>query len=201
MARLVFLCVLLAAGSAGARRRDPAGFSGHVPARLRVMPVPLPSGELHIQATNLGEQVHTNIFNLDGTFDAEALRALDRLWRCKRTGHQRSVDPHLLQILSHVYDKYGRVIKLVSGYRDQENTHSFHYQGAAADIRVPGVSIRALRRFVESLDHGGMGVGLYPKSNFVHVDVRPSPSYRWVDTGGPRQRPRVSVRSTDRPNS
>jgi hypothetical protein len=26
-----------------------------------------------------------------------------------------------------------------------------------------------------------MGVGLYPRSEFVHVDVRPLPSYRWID--------------------
>jgi hypothetical protein len=24
-------------------------------------------------------------------------------------------------------------------------------------------------------------VGLYPRSEFVHVDVRPLPSYRWID--------------------
>ena len=28
---------------------------------------------------------------------------------------------------------------------------------------------------------GGMGVGIYPNSEFVHIDVRPPPSFRWVD--------------------
>jgi len=200
MYRWALFSVLLAAASAEAEPRHPRGFSGNVPARLRALPAALPSGELFVLATNLREQVHVNLFNLDGTFDAEALLALDRVWRCKRTGHRRAVDPRLLEILSHVYDKYGHRIQLLSGFRDQENTHSFHYQGAAADIRVPGVSIRALRRFVESLDHGGMGVGFYPRSGFVHVDVRPPPSYRWVDTNKPKKPVRVSVRP-HRPNS
>jgi hypothetical protein len=26
-----------------------------------------------------------------------------------------------------------------------------------------------------------MGVGWYPRVGFVHVDVRPPPSYRWID--------------------
>jgi hypothetical protein len=32
-----------------------------------------------------------------------------------------------------------------------------------------------------------MGIGLYPKSNFVHVDFRApgQPSYRWVDRSRP----------------
>ena len=188
------LAVALAAGSAQARRRHPLRFFGGVPAILQVLPVPAPSGDLDIEATNLGEQAHVNLYNLDGTFDAQALESLENVFRCKRTGDRRPIDPRLLEILSHVHDRYGQRIQLLSGYRNQENTHSYHYQGAAADIRVPGVSIRALRRFVESLDRGGMGVGLYPKSGFVHVDVRPPPSYRWVDNGSTRSRTRPSTR-------
>ena len=57
------------------------------------------------------------------------------------------------------------------------------------DIRVPGVSIYELQKFAESLDVGGagaMGIGIYPTSQFVHVDFRApgEPSFRWTDYSG-----------------
>ena len=30
-----------------------------------------------------------------------------------------------------------------------------------------------------------MGIGLYPRGQFVHIDVRPLPSYRWIDNARP----------------
>ena len=30
-----------------------------------------------------------------------------------------------------------------------------------------------------------MGIGLYPRSGFVHIDVRSPPSYRWIDYSPP----------------
>jgi uncharacterized protein YcbK (DUF882 family) len=41
--------------------------------------------------------------------------------------------------------------------------------GKAIDIRVPGVPLVELRKAATSLKLGG--VGFYPDSNFVHVDV------------------------------
>ena len=70
---------------------------------------------------------------------------------------------------------------MTSGYRNQRHTTSNHYRGSATDIMIAGVSAKRLRAFVETLDSGGMGIGLYPTSGFVHVDVRPPPSYRWID--------------------
>jgi len=188
------LATVVASGAAHAKRRYPRGFSGNVPALLRALPTPMPSGELALEATNLREKVHVNLLNLDGTFDAQALDTLAGVFRCKRTGDRRPIDPRLLEVLSHIYDRYGKPVQLLSGYRNQENTYSFHYRGSAADIRVPGVSIRSLRRFAETLDSGTMGVGLYPRSGFVHVDVRPPPSYRWVDNSTTPERERSSAR-------
>ena len=42
-------------------------------------------------------------------------------------------------------------------------------KGMAIDIRIPGCELSELRRAALSLHAGG--VGYYPKSNFVHVDV------------------------------
>ena len=96
----------------------------------------------------------------------------------------RSVDPRLYEILSIISDHFGgKRVELISGFRFQKNEGSRHYHASAMDIRVPGVSTRELYKFAESLDTGGMGIGLYPRSGFVHVDMRApgDPSYRWVD--------------------
>jgi uncharacterized protein YcbK (DUF882 family) len=49
--------------------------------------------------------------------------------------------------------------------------HSQHMLGKAIDIRVPGVRTVTLRNAALALHAGG--VGFYPVSQFVHVDVGP----------------------------
>jgi len=121
-------------------------------------------------------------------FDEKALAELDHVFRCKRTGETRAVDPRLYVTLSVIYDHFGgKRIDLVSGFRYQRQEGSRHFHAAAMDIVVPGVSMRDLRDYAESLDTGGMGIGIYPRAGFVHVDWRApgEPSYRWVDKSGP----------------
>jgi len=47
--------------------------------------------------------------------------------------------------------------------------HSLHMEGLAIDIRVPGRELADVRRAALAL--AGGGVGYYPTSDFVHVDV------------------------------
>jgi uncharacterized protein YcbK (DUF882 family) len=123
-----------------------------------------------------------NIYNPDGSYNVEALDSISNLLRCKRTDAKKAVEPRLASILSHVYDHFGeRRIEVISGFRNQRRTTSYHYKGSASDIRVDGVKPKILQSYVESLDGGGLGVGIYPRTGFVHVDVRPPPSYRWID--------------------
>jgi uncharacterized protein YcbK (DUF882 family) len=88
-------------------------------------------------------------------------------------------------MLSRVYDHFGKRIELVSGFRNQKRTSSFHFHGSASDIRIVGVATADLHKFVETLDTGGMGIGIYPRAGFVHIDIRPEPSFRWVDRSPP----------------
>src|SRR4030067_671638 len=46
---------------------------------------------------------------------------------------------------------------------------SLHMEGKAIDIRLPGIQLADLRRAGLMLRSGG--VGYYPGSNFVHLDV------------------------------
>jgi len=154
-------------------------------ADLRAEPPPPPSGhiELHVLASN--EDVSVDIFNDDGSYDSDALKELDHALRCKRTETEKSIDPRLFVLLSHVYDHFQKPLELVSGYRNQRRETSFHFRGSASDIRIEGVAPKKIREFATTLDAGGMGIGLYPRARFVHIDVRPMPSYRWIDNARP----------------
>ncbi len=170
-------------------KRRVAAFSGHNAAKstLRTEPLDKPSGEISIKAENLGEEVTVNIYKEDGSFDEGALAKLDELFRCVRTGEVRAVRPELYEQLSRIYDHFEKKqIVLVSGFRFAERNSSRHWHASAMDIRIPGVSINTMYAYAESLDPGGMGIGLYPTSQFIHVDFRApgEPSYRWVDYSG-----------------
>jgi uncharacterized protein YcbK (DUF882 family) len=169
--------------------RRVASFSGHnaVKSALRTDPLDKPSGEVALRAENLAEEVKVNIYKPDGSFDEASLAKLDDLFRCVKTGEVRAVRRELYEQLSRIYDHFGgKTVYLVSGFRFAERNSSRHYHASAMDIRIPGVSINEMYRYAESLDGGGMGVGLYPTSGFIHVDFRApgEPSYRWVDYSG-----------------
>lgn len=149
---------------------------------LRAEAAPPPSGELRIYSINYKDEANVNIYNADGSFDVNALAEINHIFKCRRSGLEHDIDTRLVTILSHVYDHFGgKRLELLSGYRFQRRMTSNHFHGTAADIRIPGVNPRKIRSFVESLDAGGMGVGWYPRVGFVHIDVRPPPSYRWID--------------------
>lgn len=165
-------------------------FSGHNASKdsLRTEPLERPSGEIWLHSDNLDEELKVNIYTADGRLDEAVLARLDEIFRCKRSHEVRAVDPRLYEQLSRIYDHFGkRRIELVSGFRWKERSSSRHWHASAMDIRIEGVSIRELYDFAESLDLGGMGIGIYPNSEFVHVDYRApgEPSYRWVDRSRP----------------
>jgi uncharacterized protein YcbK (DUF882 family) len=144
-----------------------------------------PSGRLKVMSLATHEEADVQIFNDDGSYNLDALHAVDHILRCKRTDTEKPIEPRLYVILSHVYDHFGKTLEVVSGFRNQRRQTSFHFRGSASDIRIEGVAPKKVRDFADSLDAGGMGVGLYPRAQFVHIDVRPLPSYRWIDNARP----------------
>lgn len=170
------------------KKKRVATFRGHGASKLRSEPLDKPSGNVWLYVENLKEEVRVNIYKTDGGFNDESLAKLDELFRCVRSGEVRAVRPELYEQLSRFFDHFGeKRIDLISGFRFQERNSSRHYHASAMDIRIKGVSIREMYAFAESLDGGGMGIGLYPTSQFVHLDYRApgEPSYRWTDTSGP----------------
>jgi uncharacterized protein YcbK (DUF882 family) len=171
----------VASHSHGKRAGKMLGWPAPEKELLAAPPAP-PSGNLHVISISYKDEVNVNIYNDDGSFNVKALAEINHVFKCRRSGLEHDIDTRLVTILSHVYDHFGgKRIELLSGYRFQRRTTSNHFHGAAADIRISGIDPRKIRKYVESLDAGGMGVGWYPKVGFVHVDVRQPPSYRWID--------------------
>ncbi|UCH29958.1 MAG: DUF882 domain-containing protein, partial [Myxococcales bacterium] len=82
-----------------------------------------------------------------------------------------------------------RTIIVVSAFRsenDGANGTSRHAAGEAVDVRVEGVPNEALRDYCLTLRR--VGVGYYPRSSFVHVDIRDREVY-WVDWSRPGEPP------------
>lgn len=179
----------VAVAKPGAKRHYSA-FTGHnaTKSQLRTEPLEKPSGDIWLKAENLGEEVRVNIYKQDGTFDDAALAKLDDLFRCTKSAEVRAVRAELYEQMSRIYDHFeGKPIVLVSGFRlSGEHDSSRHYHASAMDIRVAGVSYRDVYNFAATLDMGHMGLGIYPTSQFVHIDERApgEPSFRWVDYSG-----------------
>ena len=161
-----------------------AGVTGFVPA-LRS-----PSGHIgtfEIESANNGETA-TIAFNLNtGEIEPEGYRRFRHLMRCLRTGAETPIDPRLIDLLYRIARRTQQKIILISGFRAPMYslaTLSYHTRGMAADIRIPGMTPLMVRDLALAMGVGG--VGYYPVSRFVHVDVREEPQ-RWIDYGKDRQ--------------
>lgn len=121
-----------------------------------------------------------------GTYVRDGLKQVNKLMRDHRNGAVHPIDPKLLDVLFQLQRMTGTKgpIHIVSAYRspatnaalreaDPEGVarRSYHMEGKAVDLRFPGVQLSKLHRAALSLRAGG--VGYYPESNFVHVDVGP----------------------------
>lgn len=105
------------------------------------------------------------------------------------TGDHPGPPDRLLRLIVDVSNTFGgRPIHVVSGYR----TTSFfrdsrHKYSQAVDFAIVGVPNSIVRDYLLTLDN--VGVGYYPNSTFLHLDVRPH-STRWIDYAGPGEAPR-----------
>jgi len=118
-------------------------------------------------------------------------KRFDHFLRCHHTNAQHKMDPRLMRLLYTTGHHYpGRRIEVVSGYRHPsvaKNPHSPHMQGLACDFRVEGVKTADLRDYLRKT-YDKVGVGYYPNSSFVHLDVRKDRSAFWIDYSGPGER-------------
>jgi uncharacterized protein YcbK (DUF882 family) len=125
-----------------------------------------------------------------GEYVPDAVQALDKVLRDYRTGDVYSMHPELFDTLSTLAQKTDTKahFQVISGYRSPKTNamlhersgqvakRSLHMDGKAMDVYLEDVALDRLR--AAALDLGRGGVGYYPVSNFVHLDV--GPVRRWV---------------------
>jgi hypothetical protein len=89
------------------------------------------------------------------------------------------LSPALVQTLEEIRARTGRPITVTSGYRPREYnrevggaSNSCHIDGLAADIYCDGLTTEQLLAISEQVIGYRGGVGYYPRSGFIHVDLR-----------------------------
>ncbi len=144
-----------------------------------------PVGERHLRLyhTHTRERLSV-VYWRDNAYVPGALTQLERFLRDSVTGDVHRFDPHLFDVLFDLTAASGlsdAEIQVICGYRTPQTneflrTHtsgvakkSLHMEAEAIDIRLPGVQTSRLRDAALALGRGG--VGYYPASDFIHVDV------------------------------
>jgi uncharacterized protein YcbK (DUF882 family) len=145
---------------------------------------------LTLRSINRGDALSVPALGDDGGFAATDLDRMAHLLRAS-SGEEHPLDPRTLSLVYRIQAHFGAAeVVFVSGYRvPKPGSRSNHGKGRAVDLIVPGVADEEVARFAR--DQGFVGVGVYPTSQFVHVDVRPR-SYFWVDYSGPHTKNRES---------
>jgi uncharacterized protein YcbK (DUF882 family) len=174
-------------------RRDFLRMGAATAATLLVSPVlakPASSSErlLGFQNTHTGESVSA-VYWAEGEYVLSGLEEINGVLRDHRTDEIHPMSTELLDLLFLLQSKAGsrQAYQVISGYRSPATNQalrskssgvarrSYHMQGKAIDIRMPGYDTKQLHRAALAMKLGG--VGYYPGSDFIHVDVGPSRSW------------------------
>jgi uncharacterized protein YcbK (DUF882 family) len=134
------------------------------------------------QNLHTGESLSATYWE-SGRYLPDALDALNHLMRDHRTGEVHQIELGLFDLISALRSRLesSAAVQVISGYRSPATnaalhansqgvaTRSLHMEGRATDLRIAGVDLPRLRDAAWSLQRGG--VGFYPRSQFVHLDV------------------------------
>lgn len=139
-------------------------------------------GVLHIKNMHTHMEVTAPLFTPDGSFDAEGLARIDRVFGLDSASSGDHISPRLLGMLDYFSDRVapGKPIHLISGYRSPEYNSSLrdkggnvartslHMDAMAIDFYIEGVSGKRLWEIVRSEDC--CGVGHYGGQS-IHLDA------------------------------
>jgi uncharacterized protein YcbK (DUF882 family) len=162
--------------------------------------------ELKLASENGGEI--DVVYRIGDTYIPQALDKLNQFLRDQHNEDVSQYDPRTFDLLHTMLVNVGKsdaIVNILSAYRSQETNdalrasgttnaakYSQHILGKAIDIRVEGVPAAEVRDAALSLKAGG--VGFYPSSQFVHVDV--GPVRQWTYTPHARRWHRRRSRRT-----
>lgn len=157
---------------------------GVVRPAFAVMPSPKGVRALSFHNMHTDERLHVNYWH-DGAYDRMAWGKINYILRDHYSG---DIHPMNIRLMDLLYDLQSRlknhgVIEVVSGYRSPKTNlmlarlsdgvakNSYHCKGMAIDIRLPSSPLSSVYDVALAMRKGG--VGYYPDSEFVHVDVGP----------------------------
>ena len=145
--------------------------------------------ELTFRAVNTRETVRARLYRPDGTVDPAVVQRLSRLLRDVPTGEASPVVVRTMQLIVKIATHFdAREIEIVSAYRTGRSSsgrrvrrEGYHGVGSAVDFRIVGVELALVAAYARTFSH--VGVGLYPRLNFVHIDSRDA-TYFWENRAG-----------------
>jgi uncharacterized protein YcbK (DUF882 family) len=150
-----------------------------------------PNTPVELFAINGKETLQLRLRDDKGRPMRNVQKRFDRFLRCHHTNKVHAMNPRLVRVLYQVGKHYpGRRLEVVSGYRHPsvaKNPRSPHMKGLACDFRVVGIKNTELRDYLRT-GFQKVGVGYYPNSSFVHLDMRKDRSAFWIDYSGPGER-------------
>ena len=186
--------LLLGAGlSSGAALAQDSGEPGATADDLQLAPTPLippPPGPRRLAFRHLHTAEELDVvYWRDGGYVWDGLMAIKTLLRDFRSGEAHAIDVRLLDILCTLQAQTGSTepYRIISAFRSSETNaalanqsaqvngksevakKSLHMEGKAMDVRLNDVALTGLRQAALALQGGG--VGYYPDSGFVHVDI------------------------------
>jgi uncharacterized protein YcbK (DUF882 family) len=137
---------------------------------------------LSLYNVHTGESLKTIYFE-NGRYVQGALLEVNYFFRDFRANLVKPIDPQLLDLLHRIHRALdtSEPFNLISGYRSPATNawlagqsegvahHSLHMYGMASDVNVQGRSLVLLQAVALAMRGGG--VGYYPRSDFVHVDI------------------------------
>jgi uncharacterized protein YcbK (DUF882 family) len=168
-----------------AEANDP-DFRTAVAAAIPLVPAAYATQPYRLRLHNLHTLEDIDIvYRIGDNYQPDAVALLNFFLRDHNTNEVKAYDPREFDLLHDILIRLRRtdaLIDVVCGYRTQETNeilrasshggvaeHSQHILGHAVDLRIPGSSTVQIRNAALSLNEGG--VGYYPTTHFVHVDV------------------------------
>jgi uncharacterized protein YcbK (DUF882 family) len=159
-----------------------AAMGGIAPSFASIMAATTGARRLSLSNLHTGEKVKLDYW-IDGRYEPAALAEANRVLRDYRTGEVHPIEPRLFDLLHALQQNLesNAAYEVISGYRSPQTnaalharssgvaSNSLHMQGMAMDVRLPDRALAKLHDAALALGQGG--VGFYPTSDFVHVDV------------------------------
>ena len=144
---------------------------------------------LNVRSLHTGETLDA-VYYENGAYVPGVLAAAMEVLRDWRNGLEHFMEPRLFDTLHrlHASLEVNAPFQIISGFRSKQTndmlhsrskgvaSNSQHTLGKAVDVRLEGVDLSRLHKAALALGAGG--VGFYPVSDFVHVDV--GPVRQWV---------------------